>query len=94
MQYRVKSDFLPDTFTYNLALHRGKEVALDVIKAQRVFQVEDKLVLVGLESFWFVDQTSFRVEHEEKLCRPVADVALLTILNTTPLEQRFSKRNL
>ena len=84
VQYRIVDDvaaYDSKLMVTPIYLDQGKELKLDETPA-RVFQVDEKIVLVGSD-FYSVYRISdfFPVVAEEKLCYKVANSANVTILN-------------
>lgn len=63
-----------------ISIDRGKEMILDSIP-QRVFQFDEKILLVGNDFWQVLRQDNFQIIQEEKLSEKLNNPESVTILN-------------
>ena len=65
-----------------ISIDRGKEMILNSIP-QRVFQFDEKILLVGSDFWQVLRQDNFQIIQEEKLSEKLTNPESVTILNLT-----------
>ena len=96
VQYRIVDDVAAydiKLMVTPIYLDQGKELKLDETPA-RVFQVDDKIVLLGAQSYQVYRITDYFPITAEKLCYPIENPSTATILNLSSPQNLYSRANL
>jgi hypothetical protein len=96
VQYRIVDDvaaYDSKLMVTPIYLDQGKELKLDETPA-RVFQVDEKIVLLGAQSYQVYRITDYFPITAEKLCYPIENPSAATILNLSSPQNLYSRANL